>query len=98
MDISYKTLREKYFEALKNYGKFKFKRHLIIYIVVNILLIYVNLVYTPEYIWFIYPLLFWGLGLALHYVSIDYKAKKYVSMLDDCINEVLGENISIKKD
>ncbi len=42
--------------------------HLAAYVVVNIVLVIVNLVYTPGKIWFIYPILGWGIGLAAHYI------------------------------
>ena len=49
-----------------------FRRHLVIYLVINILII--ALWYFTSYrygstagYWFIYPLLGWGIGLAFHY-------------------------------
>ncbi|MEM8720820.1 MAG: 2TM domain-containing protein [Cyanobacteria bacterium P01_G01_bin.39] len=39
--------------------------HLIPYIVVNIFLILLNLVTTPQYFWSVYPILGWGLGVAI---------------------------------
>jgi hypothetical protein len=40
--------------------------HLIVFLAVNALLIAVNLIVTPGTIWFPWPLLGWGLGLAIH--------------------------------
>jgi hypothetical protein len=48
---------------LQNKG---FRLHLIIYAVVNALLIVVNLMTTPDKLWFYWPLLGWGIGLAGH--------------------------------
>lgn len=50
----------------------RFKRtvflvHFIVYIVVNIILILLNLLFSPSVIWFPYPLIGWGLGLAAHF-------------------------------
>lgn len=39
--------------------------HAFVYVLVNALLIAVNLLYTPGHYWFLYPLLGWGLGLAI---------------------------------
>ncbi len=39
--------------------------HLIPYIVVNIFLILLNLVTTPQYFWSVYPILGWGLGVTI---------------------------------
>ena len=40
--------------------------HLFVYLTVNALLMFINLTTSPENIWFIWPLLGWGLGLAAH--------------------------------
>ncbi|AFY45662.1 2TM domain-containing protein [Nostoc sp. PCC 7107] len=48
----------------------KIKPHLISFLVVNLFLIVLNLVVSPGYFWAIYPLLGWGLGLALHAASV----------------------------
>lgn len=46
--------------------KVEFKIHMIAYIVVNSLLAIINLTFTPGYLWFIWPLLGWGIGIVLH--------------------------------
>jgi hypothetical protein len=43
-----------------------FRYHLIIYAVVNALLIIINLSTSPDKLWFYWPLLGWGIGLAAH--------------------------------
>jgi hypothetical protein len=40
--------------------------HLFVYLAVNALLIVVNLLYDPSYYWFLFPLLGWGVALAVH--------------------------------
>lgn len=40
--------------------------HLTAYVLVNVLLVTINIVRTPEAIWFYWPLGGWGLGIALH--------------------------------
>jgi hypothetical protein len=40
--------------------------HLFVYLAVNALLIVVNFVVTPNTIWFFWPLVGWGIGLAFH--------------------------------
>lgn len=47
-------------------AKFGFYVHLTIYVVVNIVLVIVNLSTSPEYLWFKWPLLGWGIGLLSH--------------------------------
>lgn len=53
--------------ALKN-----FYIHLIVYVSVNLGLVGINLIFTPEYKWFIYPLLGWGIGMVTHGFSTFY--------------------------
>ncbi len=43
-----------------------FFAHLSVYVIVNALLIFINLFYSPEVLWFAYPLLGWGLGIVMH--------------------------------
>ncbi len=40
--------------------------HLMAYLSINAMLIWINLELTPQYLWFVWPLLGWGIGLCLH--------------------------------
>ena len=53
-------------------AKVEFRIHLINYIAVNSLLAILNLTLTPGYIWFIWPLLGWGIGIILHALRIYF--------------------------
>ena len=44
--------------------------HLASYVCVNIFLVTINLMTSPSHLWFIYPLLGWGIGLAIHTLQI----------------------------
>ncbi|MBD2449805.1 2TM domain-containing protein [Nostoc sp. FACHB-152] len=57
-------------QASKSYRLEQIKAHLISYLVINVFLIVLNLVTSPNYFWAIYPLLGWGLGLGLHISSV----------------------------
>ena len=62
--------------------KIKFKRNLYSYIVVNVILAVVNLIFTPEYWWFLWVVLFWGIGVLADflraYVLMDkFDSKEY---------------------
>ena len=50
--------------------KVEFKIHLITYIAVNALLAAINLILTPDYIWVIWPVLGWGIGLIVHAINV----------------------------
>ena len=50
--------------------------HLTVYVLVNALLIAVNFIYTPWFLWFPFPLLGWGIGVLLHYIFGVYLPSK----------------------
>ena len=52
--------------TLKAAGKLSLYIHLAIYVAVNALLVVINLTASPGYHWFWWPILGWGIGLALH--------------------------------
>jgi len=46
-----------------------FLAHLTAYVTVNAFLVFINLYTHPEYLWFVWPLFGWGIGLAFHFIS-----------------------------
>ena len=44
--------------------------HLTVYLLVNVFLFLINIVTSPHYLWFYWPLLGWGIGLVAHRVSV----------------------------
>lgn len=46
--------------------KLGFYIHLFAYILVNLLLATINYSRNPQHLWFLYPLLGWGIGLFFH--------------------------------
>jgi 2TM domain len=61
-------------------GRISFLVHACIYVLVNALLIVLNLLVVPEYLWFFYPLIAWGIGLSLHYL---YEVRWVHRMIED---------------
>ncbi len=58
---------EKYHRARKQVEEIKgFYGHLTSFVVVMLFLLFINLRYSPQYLWFFWPLLGWGLGLFFH--------------------------------
>lgn len=51
-------------------AKLGFYIHLVVYVAVNILLVFLNLRFSPERIWFFWPLLGWGMGICFHALGI----------------------------
>lgn len=62
---------ERYQKALKQVKEIKgFYGHLTSYVIVLSILIYINLTYSPEYLWFIWTMLGWGIGLLFHAMRV----------------------------
>ncbi|WP_196893824.1 2TM domain-containing protein [Aureivirga marina] len=58
---------EKYKKASEKVKEIKaFYSNLVSYVLVNAFLIFINLTYSPEYLWFVFPLIGWGMGLLIH--------------------------------
>ena len=51
-------------------AKIGFYIHLAVYIAVNIVLITINLLTSPQYIWFKWPLIGWGIGVFFHAMGV----------------------------
>jgi hypothetical protein len=51
-------------------AKIGFYTHLAVYVGVNILLIIINLLTSPRYLWFPWPLIGWGIGVFFHALRV----------------------------
>jgi len=54
----------------------EFYEHLIVYVIVNIMLAVINLVTSPDTLWFYWVTVFWGIGLIWHAISVYGKLGK----------------------
>lgn len=43
--------------------------HFAVFLIVNAFFLAINLLTSPRYLWFIWPMISWGIGLAEHYVA-----------------------------
>jgi hypothetical protein len=60
-----------YLKAQKRMEDIKgFYGHLMSYVIVNSGLAVLNLVTYPQYWWFLYPVVFWGIGLGVHAMAV----------------------------
>ena len=58
---------ERYQRAQKQVDNIKgFYGHLVSFVFVIFFLLVINLKYSPEYLWFFWPMLGWGIGLLFH--------------------------------
>jgi hypothetical protein len=55
-----------------------FRIHLVMYLAVNALLLVINLVTSPDKLWFYWPLLGWGIGILAHAFAVYRGGEKPV--------------------
>ena len=63
-EIKYLKAKERV-EALRG-----FYIHLTVYVIVNLGLFIINMMTSPEMLWFIWPLMGWGIAIALHALRV----------------------------
>jgi len=83
---------ERYQQAKKRVDKIKgFYGNLFFYIVVNLFLLFINLKYSPEELWFYWPMLGWGIGVLFHgmrafnytpFLGKDWEQRKIKELMD----------------
>jgi len=62
---------ERYREAAKKVKEIKgFYSHLSFYLIFNAIIIFINLKYSPNVLWFTWTTLSWGIGLFFHGVRV----------------------------
>lgn len=85
---------EKYKRAKRRLEDVKgFYTNLFSYIVINIFLFIINIVFTPGTWWFLFPLIFWGIGVLFHFLGVfvfekrvfgkKWEEKKIKEYMDD---------------
>ncbi|MEJ2366441.1 MAG: 2TM domain-containing protein [Deltaproteobacteria bacterium] len=53
-------------------AKIGFFIHLAVYLAVNTLLIIINISTSPQYLWFKWPLIGWGIGVIFHAIGVFF--------------------------
>jgi len=84
--------KEKYERAKKRIDELKsFYSHLFVYLAVNAGLFLLNILTSPRHLWFYWPLIGWGIGLAIHGLSVfgtqrflgkDWEERKIKELMD----------------
>ncbi len=87
--------QQKYLEAKQQVQEIKgFYTHLAIYIVIMCLIITINLIYSPHYLWFLWTLFGWGFGVTMHgFKAFNYKSPIFGKDWEDKkIKEIIEKN------
>lgn len=75
-EVTLEEYKNAYREVEMEDARRGFLVHLVAYIIVNAMLIVTNAVYTPDVLWFFYPLIGWGIGIVFHYLGATYWLKR----------------------
>lgn len=70
--------------------KYGFYTHLTVYLAVNLLLVIINLTNLTEGVWFVYPLLGWGIGLFFHALSVFVFAGRRFLITEEMIKKEIN--------
>lgn len=83
---------DRYLKAKKRVEDIKgFYSNLASFIIVNLILLFINLNYSPNHLWFYWPLLWWGLGVLFHGLKVfncfpvfgkEWKKQKIKELMD----------------
>ncbi len=86
-EITLGQYKKSFRQIVKEDSSAGFAVHIIAYIVMNIMLTVADFVYSPERLWFFFPLLGWGAGLIMHYLLGYRWIERIIKSL-----ELLAEN------
>lgn len=75
-------------------AKFDFYVHLVVYVAVICLLLIINLVTSPEYLWVFWPAMGWGIGLLAHGATAFYMSPKKEDIVDTLTQRELDKQRS----
>ena len=68
-EITLEEYKKAYFEVYKETRRKSFFMHLAIYILVNTVSALINFIFTPKFLWVIFPIVFWGIGVVWSYMG-----------------------------
>jgi uncharacterized membrane protein len=71
-DIALEDYKKSFKEIITKKEKRGFKIHLACYLITNTVFLIANLAFSPEKLWFLWPLLGWGIGIFSHYLKAVY--------------------------
>ena len=77
-----------------------FYNNLISYITINIVLIIINLITNPRYLWFRWVTIFWGIGILLHASKVFLYKGKFLGKdwEEKKIKEIMGKEVTPNTD
>ena len=97
-NVTLERYKEVYLDMIIRREKKAFTIHSIAYVIGNTLLIAINLLFVPQFLWFVFPLVGWGAGLAIHYYlgvrTAPRRIEKDEMMAENLARERLGASLA----
>jgi hypothetical protein len=88
-NVTLEQYKDVYRDMIIRREKKAFTIHAIAYAIGNSVLIAINLLFVPQVLWFVFPLVGWGSGLAIHYYLGVRTARRRIRK-----DEMMAENIA----
>jgi hypothetical protein len=97
-NVTLEQYKDVYRDMIIRREKKAFTIHAIAYAIGNSALIAINLLFVPQVLWFVFPLVGWGSGLAIHYYlgvrTARRRIRKDEMMAENMAREGLGASLA----
>jgi hypothetical protein len=97
-NVALERYKRAYRDMIIRREKKAFTIHAIAYAIGNSILIAINLLFVPQFLWFVFPLVGWGSGLAIHYYlgvrTTPRRIEKDEMMAENMAREGLGASLA----
>ena len=97
-NVTLERYKDTYRDMIIRRERKAFTIHAIAYAIGNSILIAINLLFVPQFLWFVFPLVGWGSGLAIHYYlgirTAPRHIVKYERMAENMAREGLGASLA----
>jgi hypothetical protein len=68
--------------------------HVAVFVVVNLLLVTINFMFTPGFSWFVFPLLGWSIGLFFHVFAVKSGGQRRAALEAEVERELSRRGLS----
>ena len=97
-NVTLERYKEAYQDIIIRREKKAFTIYTIAYAIGNSILIAINLLFIPQFLWFVFPLVVWGAGLTIHYYLGVHAAPRRIerdeSRAENMVREGLGTSLT----
>jgi hypothetical protein len=92
-NVTLERYKEAYRDMIVRRERKAFTIHAIAYAIGNSILIAINLLFIPQFLWFAFPLVGWGAGLAIHYYLGVHMAPRRIGRDETRVEYIAREGL-----